>query len=83
MLLDSSVNFASLKEIAFQVEKNLLKEVNIFDKYEGDKLPQGKKSYALSFVIQDEEKTLTDKQIDGIMQKLIAGFEKVGAEIRK
>lgn len=83
MLLDSSVNFASLKEIAFQVEKNLLKEVNIFDKYEGDKLPQGKKSYALSFVIQDEEKTLTDKQIDGIMQKLIAGFERIGAEIRK
>lgn len=83
MLLDSSVNFASLKEIAFQVEKSLLKEVNIFDKYEGDKLPQGKKSYALSFVIQDEEKTLTDKQIDGIMQKLIAGFEKIGAEIRK
>ncbi|POY38453.1 phenylalanine--tRNA ligase subunit beta [Solitalea longa] len=83
MLIDSSLNFAQLKELAFQTEKNLLKEVNIFDKYEGDKLPNGKKSYALSFVIQDEEKTLTDKQIDGVMQKLVIGFEKLGAEIRK
>ncbi|MCO4291728.1 phenylalanine--tRNA ligase subunit beta [Solitalea sp. MAHUQ-68] len=83
MLLDSSLNFAQLKELAFQTEKNLLKEVNIFDKYEGDKLPNGKKSYALSFVIQDEEKTLTDKQIDAVMQKLVTGFEKLGAEIRK
>ncbi|UKJ08721.1 phenylalanine--tRNA ligase subunit beta [Solitalea lacus] len=83
MLVDSSLNFSQLKDLAFQAEKNLLKEVNIFDKYEGDKLPQGKKSYALSFVIQDEEKTLTDKQIDAIMQKLVTGFEKLGAEIRK
>jgi phenylalanyl-tRNA synthetase beta chain len=50
--------------------------VNIFDVYKGDKLPEGKKSYALSFTIQDEEKTLNDKQIDSIIQKLIINFEK-------
>ncbi|MEO8795130.1 MAG: hypothetical protein ABI390_06650, partial [Daejeonella sp.] len=67
-----------------KTEKNILKEVNVFDVYEGDKLPEGKKSYALSFILQDEEKTLTDKQIEGIMQKLILNFEKeAGAEIRK
>jgi phenylalanyl-tRNA synthetase beta chain len=72
-----------LKRIANKTEKYLLKEVNVFDVYEGDKLPENKKSYALSFVLQDEEKTLEDKQIDSIMQKLIANFGKeVGAEIR-
>jgi phenylalanyl-tRNA synthetase beta chain len=60
-----------------------LKEVQIFDVYKGDKLPSGKKSYALSFILQDEEKTLTDKQIDTIIQKLIINFEKeVGATVR-
>jgi len=60
-----------------------LKEVQIFDVYKGDKLPAGKKSYALSFILQDEEKTLTDKQIDTIIQKLIINFEKeVGATVR-
>ena len=58
-------------------------KVGIFDVYKGDKLPEGKKSYALSFVLQDEDKTLTDKQIDGIIQKLIINFEKeVGASVR-
>lgn len=84
MLLNSDVNFARLKQIAERTERKLLKEINVFDVYQGDKLPEGKKSYALSFVLQDEEKTLTDKQIDGIMQKLILNFEKeAGAEIRK
>ena len=84
MLLNKEVTFNKLKSIAQKTEKNLLKEVNIFDVYEGDKLPEGKKSYALSFVFQDEEKTLTDKQIEGIMQKLILNFEKdAGAVIRK
>nr|WP_231561148.1 hypothetical protein [Sphingobacterium sp. T2] len=59
-----------------KTDRKLLKEVNIFDVYKGDKLPEGKKSYALSFVIQDEEKTLNDKQIDSIIQKLIINFEK-------
>ena len=61
---------------AFQSERKLLKEVDLFDVYEGDKLPEGKKSYAVSFVLQDETKTLEDKQIDKIMQKLQQSFEK-------
>lgn len=84
MLLNKDVSFEQLKQIALKTDKNLLKEVNVFDVYLGDKLPEGKKSYALSFIIQDDEKTLTDKQIDAFMQKLIINFEKqVGAEIRK
>ncbi|MDP2414846.1 phenylalanine--tRNA ligase subunit beta [Daejeonella sp.] len=84
MLLNKDISFDQLKQIAQKTEKGLLKEVNVFDVYVGDKLPEGKKSYALSFLLQDEEKTLTDKQIDAIMQKLILNFEKqAGAEIRK
>jgi phenylalanyl-tRNA synthetase beta chain len=84
MLLNKDVSFEQLKQIAQKTDKSLLKEVNVFDVYVGDKLPEGKKSYALSFLIQDEEKTLTDKQIEALMQKLIINFEKqVGAEIRK
>jgi phenylalanyl-tRNA synthetase beta chain len=84
MLLSKEISFEQLNQIAFKTEKSLLKEVNVFDVYVGDKLPEGKKSYALSFLLQDEEKTLTDKQIDAIMQKLILNFEKqAGAEIRK
>lgn len=83
MLIDKDVTFEQLKQIALKTDKSLLKEVNVFDVYVGDKLPEGKKSYALSFVIQDEEKTLADKQIESFMQKLIINFEKqVGAEIR-
>ena len=84
MLLNKEVSFDQLRQIAQKTEKRLLKEVNVFDVYMGDKLPEGKKSYALSFVLQDEEKTLNDKQIEAIMQKLILNFEKqAGAEIRK
>jgi phenylalanyl-tRNA synthetase beta chain len=84
MLLNKDISFEQLKQIAQKTEKGLLKEINVFDVYMGDKLPEGKKSYALSFLLQDEEKTLTDKQIDAIMQKLILNFEKqAGAEIRK
>ena len=84
MLLSKEYTFEQLKQIAMRTEKKLLKEVNVFDVYQGDKLPAGKKSYALSFILQDEEKTLTDKQIDSIIQKLIYNFEKeAGAEIRK
>ncbi|MDM1049307.1 phenylalanine--tRNA ligase subunit beta [Sphingobacterium hotanense] len=83
LLLDEAVSFEQLRLIANRTEKKLLKEVGIFDVYKGDKLPEGKKSYALSFVLQDEDKTLTDKQIDGIIQKLIINFEKeVGASVR-
>ncbi|HTI60697.1 phenylalanine--tRNA ligase subunit beta [Mucilaginibacter sp.] len=84
MLVDKTVTFGQLKQIALKTEKKLLKDVNVFDVYEGDKLPAGKKSYALSFTLQDEEKTLTDKAIDSIMQKLIYNFgREAGAEVRK
>ncbi len=84
MLVDTPVTFGQLKQIAQKTERKLLKDVNVFDVYQGDKLPAGKKSYALSFTLQDEEKTLTDKAIDSVMQKLIYNFGKeAGAEIRK
>ncbi|MDO6743979.1 phenylalanine--tRNA ligase subunit beta [Tenacibaculum soleae] len=76
LLLDDKVEFKEIYNLAFQSEKKLLKEVDLFDVYEGDKLPEGKKSYAVSFVLQDENKTLADKQIDKIMQKLQQTFEK-------
>ncbi len=84
LLIDRAVTFESLKGIAFKTDKKLIKEVNIFDVYEGDKLPEGKKSYALSFILQDDEQTLTDKQIESVMQKLITNLtQQAGAEIRK
>jgi len=84
MLIDKSITFGQLKQIAQKAERKLLQDVNVFDVYQGDKLPAGKKSYALSFILQDNEKTLTDKAIDAIMQKLIYNLEKeAGAEIRK
>ena len=83
LLLDEKVEFKDLYNLAFQAERKLLKEVDLFDVYEGKNLPEGKKSYAVSFVLQDEDKTLNDKQIDKIMQKLQQTFEKnVGAELR-
>ena len=84
LLLDKDVEFSKLNSLAKQTETNLLKAVNLFDVYEGDKLPENKKSYALSFILEDKENTLTDSQIDGVMDKLINAFEqKVGAEVRK
>ena len=83
LLVDASVEFKTLQSLANQCENQLLKSINLFDVYEGNKLPKGKKSYALSFVLQDENKTLTDKHIDKVMDKLIKAFqEKAGAEIR-
>ncbi|WBX74683.1 phenylalanine--tRNA ligase subunit beta [Tenacibaculum pacificus] len=76
LLLDDKVEFKEIYNLSFQSEKKLLKEVDLFDVYQGDKLPEGKKSYAVSFVLQDENKTLNDKQIDKIMQKLQTTFEK-------
>jgi phenylalanyl-tRNA synthetase beta chain len=84
MLVDKAVTFDQLKRVAQRTERKLLQDVDIFDVYEGDKLPAGKKSYALSFVLQDAEKTLTDKAIDSVMQKIMYNLEKeAGAEIRK
>lgn len=83
LLLDDSVKFGDLRNAAFQSEKKLLKGVTLFDVYKGKNLPEGKKSYAISFTIQDEEKTLTDKQIDKIMGKLQQKFENdFGAVLR-
>ncbi len=83
LLLDHQVTYNDIYTIAKQTEKQLLKSVNLFDVYEGKNLPKGKKSYAVSFTLQDENKTLTDKQIDKIMNKLQANFEKqLGAELR-
>ncbi|MCE3278839.1 MAG: phenylalanyl-tRNA synthetase, beta subunit [Bacteroidetes bacterium] len=83
LLIDKAVKFEQLEQLAYQAEKALLKSVNLFDVYQGDKLPAGKKSYALSFILQDENATLTDKQIEKIMEKLMKTYqEKVGAEIR-
>ena len=83
LLVDNSVEFAQIEQIARQTEKKLLKKVELFDVYEGDKLPAGKKSYAVNFILQDEEKTMGDKQIDAIMQKLIANLKKqLNAELR-
>ncbi len=83
LLLDKKVSFKEVRDIAMRTEKSLLKSVSLFDVYEGEKLGTDKKSYAVSFTIQDEEKTLTDKQIDKIMNKLMGAYQHLlGAEIR-
>ncbi|MBO4801775.1 MAG: phenylalanine--tRNA ligase subunit beta [Bacteroidaceae bacterium] len=83
LLVDKTVEFAQIEAIAYQTEKKLLKEVRLFDVYEGKNLPAGKKSYAVNFILQDETKTLNDKAIDAIMQKLIQNLTKqLGAELR-
>ena len=84
LMVADNVTFAALREVAFKTEKKLLKKVSLFDVYEGDKLPEGRKSYALSFVLEDTTATLTDKVIDKVMNNLIMQFERqCGAEIRK
>ncbi|AVR45783.1 phenylalanine--tRNA ligase subunit beta [Christiangramia fulva] len=83
LLLDKNVTYEEIENIALQTEKKLLKGVDLFDVYEGKNLPEGKKSYAVSFIFQDEKKTLTDKQVDKMMKKLQQRFEKeLKAELR-
>ena len=83
LLVDESVEFGQIEKIAYQTEKKLLRAVNLFDVYEGKNLPQGKKSYAVNFTLQDDSKTLNDKQITAVMQKLMQQFTKqLGAELR-
>ena len=83
LLIDKQVEFAQIEQIAYQSEKKLLRKVELFDVYEGKNLPEGKKSYAVNFILQDEQHTLNDKQIDAIMQKIIAQLKKqLGAELR-
>lgn len=83
LLLDKKVTFKEIKETAFRTEKSLLKSVSLFDVYEGEKLGTDKKSYAVSFTLLDPEQTLTDKQIDKIMNKLMGTYKHLfNAEIR-
>lgn len=83
LLIDKSVTFARIQQIAVASEKKLLKQITLFDVYEGKNLPEGKKSYAVNFLLQDEEKTLNDKQIDGVMRKIQQNLEKeLGAQLR-
>ena len=83
LLIDEAINYSQLEKIALKTESNLIKQVNVFDVYKGDKIEKGKKSYALSFMLQDENKTLTDEEIEAVMSKLIKNFEKeTGAILR-
>ena len=82
-MIDRSVSFDALKQIAFKTERKMLKEVDMFDEYIGKPIPAGNKSYGLRFTIQDEHKTLSDQQIDKIMKQLLTQFEQeVGAVLR-
>ena len=83
LLIDSSVEFATLREVALQAERKLLKRVSLFDVYEGDKLPQGKKSYALSFVLEDKSRTLDERTIEKVMANIQRQLEqRCGAVVR-
>ena len=83
LLLDKSVSFADLEKLAYETEKQILKKIALFDVYEGDKIGPDKKSYALSFILQDENKTLKDDEIERVMNRLMKIFrERVRAEVR-
>lgn len=84
LVIDEAVSFDQIKKLAFKTERNILKSLNAFDVYQGQNLGEGKKSYSISFILQDAEQTLTDKKIDGIMDNLIRTFEReISAIIRK
>ena len=83
LVLDKQVKYRQIENLAFETEKNILKRLKLFDVYEGEKIEEGKKSYAISFILQDESKTLTDKRIDKVMQNLLKAFEnRLGAQLR-
>lgn len=85
LVLDNDIKFSNIENLAYQLERKYLKRnISLFDVYQGDKLPEGKKQYALSFTLEDKDKTLTDKQINSVMKKLQEGFEdKFGAKLRE
>jgi phenylalanyl-tRNA synthetase beta chain len=84
LVIDKSVNFEHISQVAQKTERKMLQDINIFDVYEGENIGEGKKSYSVSFILQDYEQTLTDKAIDKTMERLMAAFEKeLGAVIRK
>ena len=83
LLLDEQVSYADLQAAAFKQARKLLRQVGLFDVYRGDKIPAGKKQYALSFVIQDLEKTLTDQDTERVMDRLLSTFRnEFGAQLR-
>jgi len=83
LLLDKQVQFNQLRDLAFRSERKILQSVDLFDVYEGKGVPEGKKSYAISYILRDDEKTLNDKQIEKIMQKLVSTYEReLGAQLR-
>jgi phenylalanyl-tRNA synthetase beta chain len=83
LVIDKNITFDAIEKLAFETEKKLLKNVGLFDVYEGEHIEEGKKSYAVSFILQDKDKTLSDKQIESIMAKLQKNFEtRLGAKIR-
>lgn len=83
LLLDKSVQFNQLRDLAYRSERKLLQSVDLFDVYEGKGVPEGKKSYAVSYILRDDEKTLNDKQIEKIMQKFVSTYEReLGAQLR-
>jgi phenylalanyl-tRNA synthetase beta chain len=83
LLLDNKISFLQIEEVAYGAERKLLKKVELFDVYEGENVPVGKKSYAVNFVLQDEGKTLNDKQIEKAMQNIIHNLQtKLDASLR-
>ena len=83
LLLDKTIQFNQLRDLAFRTERKLLQSVDLFDVYDGKGVPEGKKSYAISYILRDDEKTLNDKQIEKIMQKLVSTYEReLGAQLR-
>jgi phenylalanyl-tRNA synthetase beta chain len=83
LLIDKGVTFDAIKKVVQKADKRLIKSVSLFDVYEGDKIADGKKSYAISIIIQDEEKTLNDKQIDRLMEQIMKSLDtEIGAKIR-
>ena len=82
LLIDTGVTFAQIEETVKKAERKLLKGVSLFDVYEGKNLPAGKKSYGIAITLQDDEKTLNDRQIDAVMQKIITSLRQLGAELR-
>jgi phenylalanyl-tRNA synthetase beta chain len=84
LLLDKEVSFEAIKNMSHKTERKILKTVELFDVFEGKKLPSGKKSYGISFTFQDQKKTLTDKQVDKVMEKLKQNFSlEYKAELRQ
>src|SRR5690606_11456228 len=84
LVIDKQISFDEIRNLIYSTEKRLIRNITAFDVYEGDKIAEGKKAYALGFTLQDETKTLTDEEIDRTMQRLMKAFEeKLGALIRK